>query len=480
MAVAYRYDNVQFVGADWHFMKVRMVQCLFGMNRLVEGGVLRYRCFVPRERVEWNCQYFIATARIIFVSGVQIRIQGDDEWRYVSGFVHFLLPVLCNQLFHVVDTFCPSEGNRVFDVSTACMLQGMRWCMEVGGIMMAAGACIKVVAVAPGRFNVVLLGQLLVGSSQIFILGAPSRVAALWFSADQLSTACAIGVFGNQMGAALGFLLTPVIVRSHDDPAEIGRDLKRMLVATAFFSTLVLVLIILLVKERPKLPPSPMQVLERATATPATLKEFIRSIGTLLTNRNYLLMLVSNGIGGGALNVAGTVLNPIILLHFPNEQQFAGRVGLVMILSGMLGSIVFGVLLDKTHKYKEITLGVYILLVLTNAGFAVVFWAKSAFLVYISAGLFGLFLFGFVMVSFEVGAEVTYPASENTMGGLLLIPANVLGCAMTMCFTWAMYRWGDFHANALMTASLVLGVVLAAFISKDYRRLAANTKPLKA
>ncbi|KAJ8874160.1 hypothetical protein PR048_025002 [Dryococelus australis] len=39
-----------------------------------------------------HCQYFIATARIIFVSGVQIRIQGDDEWRYHAG--HYLYEVV--------------------------------------------------------------------------------------------------------------------------------------------------------------------------------------------------------------------------------------------------------------------------------------------------------------------------------------------------------------------------------------------------
>ncbi|XP_063228224.1 heme transporter FLVCR2-like [Bacillus rossius redtenbacheri] len=352
---------------------------------------------------------------------------------------------------------------------------GMRWCMEMGGLLMACGACLKVVAVDSARFPLALLGQTMVGTAQVFVLGAPARVAATWFGADQLSTACAVGVFGNQVGAALGFLLPPVVVRSHEDPAAIGRDLRRMLVATAAVSTLVLVLIILLFKERPELPPSPMQARERSAPVPVTLRDFFSGVGRLLANRNYRLVLAAFGLSGGALNVVGTVLNPVVLLHFPNEQQFAGRVGLVIILSSLVGCILFGVLMDKTHKYKEISLGVYILSVLATAGFSVVFWTKNAILVYLSAGLVGLFLFGYVAVALELCAEVTHPESESTAGGLAIVPGNLLGVAMAVLFARALERWGYLPAGALVTALLALGAVFAACLRRDYRRVAANT-----
>lgn len=35
--------------------------------------------------------------------------------------------------------------------------------------------------------------------SQVFILSLPARVAAVWFGPDQVSSACSIGVFGNQV-----------------------------------------------------------------------------------------------------------------------------------------------------------------------------------------------------------------------------------------------------------------------------------------
>lgn len=34
------------------------------------------------------------------------------------------------------------------------------------------------------------------------------------------------------------------------------------------------------------------------------------------------------------------------------EEENAGRIGLTIVLCGMLGSVLFGVILDRTHKFK--------------------------------------------------------------------------------------------------------------------------------
>ena len=35
-----------------------------------------------------------------------------------------------------------------------------------------------------------------------------------------------------------------------------------------------------------------------------------------------------------------------------NGEEDAGRIGLLIVVTGMVGSVVFGVILDKTHKFK--------------------------------------------------------------------------------------------------------------------------------
>ena len=40
----------------------------------------------------------------------------------------------------------------------------------------------------------------------------PPRLAAIWFPSNEVSTATSIGVFGNQLGVAFGFIIPPAFV----------------------------------------------------------------------------------------------------------------------------------------------------------------------------------------------------------------------------------------------------------------------------
>lgn len=45
----------------------------------------------------------------------------------------------------------------------------------------------------------ILIGQTIASIAQVFVLGVSPNVAAVWFGADQVSLACSVGVFGNQV-----------------------------------------------------------------------------------------------------------------------------------------------------------------------------------------------------------------------------------------------------------------------------------------
>lgn len=70
-------------------------------------------------------------------------------------------------------------------------------------------------------------------------------MAAVWFGPSQVSSACSLGVFGNQLGVAMGFLIPPMLVKNHDDLDLVGADLQFMFYLVAGFTSVLLVLIIL-------------------------------------------------------------------------------------------------------------------------------------------------------------------------------------------------------------------------------------------
>lgn len=76
--------------------------------------------------------------------------------------------------------------------------QGLRIAAISGVLGTCLGAWIKCFSVQPDLFWVGFIGQSIVAASQVFILSLPAKVAAVWFGPDQVSSACSIGVFGNQ------------------------------------------------------------------------------------------------------------------------------------------------------------------------------------------------------------------------------------------------------------------------------------------
>jgi hypothetical protein len=69
----------------------------------------------------------------------------------------------------------------------------------IGSLGTCAGAWLKVLSVPQDMFWLGFTGQTVVAISQVFILNVPPRLAAVWFGANQVSSACSIGVFGNQV-----------------------------------------------------------------------------------------------------------------------------------------------------------------------------------------------------------------------------------------------------------------------------------------
>lgn len=77
--------------------------------------------------------------------------------------------------------------------------RGIRYVVLVGSAFNCIGAWIKTSTAHPDMFAMTFLGQFVCSVATVFILGIPSRLASLWFGQQEVSTACSIGVLGNQV-----------------------------------------------------------------------------------------------------------------------------------------------------------------------------------------------------------------------------------------------------------------------------------------
>ncbi|XP_028707534.1 choline/ethanolamine transporter FLVCR2 isoform X3 [Macaca mulatta] len=302
---------------------------------------------------------------------------------------------------------------------------GLRTIALTGSALNCLGAWVKLGSLKPHLFPVTVVGQVICSVAQVFILGMPSRIASVWFGANEVSTACSVAVFGNQLGIAIGFLVPPVLVPNVED-----RDKLAYHISIMFY--------------------------------------IIGGVATLL------LILVFIGLNAGAFYALSTLLNRMVIWHYPGEEVNAGRIGLTIVIAGMLGAVISGIWLDRSKTYKETTLVVYIMTLLGMVVYTFTLNLGHLWVVFITAGTMGFFMTGYLPLGFEFAVELTYPESEGISSGLLNISAQVFGIIFTISQGQIIDNYGTKPGNIFLCLFLTLGAALTAFIKPDLRRQKAN------
>ncbi|XP_056424243.1 feline leukemia virus subgroup C receptor-related protein 1 [Hyla sarda] len=361
----------------------------------------------------------------------------------------------------------------IFPATWLLDTKGLRLTALLGSGLNCLGAWVKCASARSDLFPVTVFAQLVCSVAQIFILGLPSRVASVWFGPKEVSTACATAVLGNQLGTAIGFLLPPVLVPRSDDNDVTAHNISVMFYGTAAVSTLLFVLTIAVFKEKPKLPPSQSQaVLQGSLPEEYSYKQ---SILNLFKNIPFVLLLISYGIMTGSFYSVSTLLNQMITFHYEGEEVNAGRIGLTLVIAGMVGSVICGVWLDYTKTYKQTTLIVYVLSFIGMLVFTFTLDLGNLIVVFVTGGALGFFMTGYLPLGFEFAVEITYPESEGTSSGLLNASAQIFGMLFTLAQGKLTTDFSPRAGNLFLCAWMFVGIILTALIKSDLRRHNVNS-----
>nr|KAG5710963.1 hypothetical protein BaRGS_013697 [Batillaria attramentaria] len=347
--------------------------------------------------------------------------------------------------------------------------KGLRVNNLLGTGLNLVGTWLKVAAVNSDLFPLLLVAQTLCGLAEVFVLPVPPRLAAVWFGPRQVSTACSFGVLANEFGVAVGFLLPPVLVPDSPSLDTVESNLRYMMIGAAVYSTVVFITMIFVFRAKPPKPPSRAQYLIESRErewTDQSKVTFLRSLALyrnslsrLLKNFNFLLLMISYGLNTGSFYAISTLLNAMVLSYHPGEQADAGRIGLTIVLAGVVASLVAGFWLDKTRAFKSTSVGIYALTFLGMVAFTFTL-DQPLWVIYLTAGALGFFMTGYLPVGYQFAAEITYPEPEGSSSGLLTASAMVFGMVMTLGMRAMMNQVSIMAANIFVSATLLVGMCM--------------------
>jgi sugar phosphate permease len=259
----------------------------------------------------------------------------------------------------------------------------------------------------PSNYNILLMTQVGIAIGQPFLLNAITKVAARWFPIEERATASGLGTLSSYIGILTGMILTPWLVS--------GSGITGMLHLYGIFAIISAVVFIAFVRERPPVAPCRPDQEERALA--------LDGLKMIFKNKNFNWLMFIFFIGLGVFNAVTTWIENILHPRGFTSVQ-AGMTGGLMIAGGILGALILPILSD--HYRKRIP---FIMIALAGATISLIGITVSSnyIMVLISGMAFGFFLLSSGPVGFQYGAEITYPVSEGTSNGFLLLAGQISG-----------------------------------------------------
>lgn len=284
-------------------------------------------------------------------------------------------------------------------------------------------------------YNMLLLAQIGIAVGQPFILNATTKLAARWFPIEERATAAGLGTLAMYIGILGGMTLTPYLI--------IGSGIGGMLSIYGIISIITAIIFLLLIKEGPPTAPCRPDQEERSLV--------FDGFRNTLRTRDFLWLMVIFFIGLGVFNAVTTWIEDIVRPRGFSATQ-AGITGGLMIVGGVVGALIIPLLSDY---YKKRTPFIIVALFGSTLGLIGITFATSYWLLLFSGIVLGFFLLSSGPIGFQYGAEITYPASEGTSNGMLILMGQISGIA----FIFGMDSLKS-SSTGSMTRSLVFLIVL--------------------
>lgn len=377
---------------------------------------------------------------------------------------------------------------------------GLKVTIIAGALCNAIGAGFRLIGYTRSGYPYAFIGNTIGGIGQSFLIFVPPTLSSVWFGEEERARASAIGMLMNMSGVALGFFMGGMFVpNSTDYDGVVKQGMFRCLLTQLIICVLQLLASVALIQKEPPSPPTHSQALDlqrkkskhdirkaskassvtgRMSAvippTPTTITQstgFFKNLKTLMTNANFHLMTQSYGIYFGLFTSNSSLLNQVASQHFHSHVKLIGLMGAVSVIFGLVSIMLSGVWIDKTHRYKFISVCIFGSCSLSILAFHLVLKYSGNFaLCFVCYCVYGFCMYPFLCVGLEYLAELMYPVKESNLSFVSFFLGTFYGVIIINCYTVIIHKFGAEYAGYISSVIYFIGFMCLCCVKGELKR----------
>jgi len=287
--------------------------------------------------------------------------------------------------------------------------KGFKYGVGIGVLFTGIFATLRLVS--PDSFTVLLISQIGISIGQPFILNGVTKLAVTWFPQKEEATAVGLGSLALFIGMMVAYGATPALVQSH--------TFETMLWVYGAIGLLGIVLFFTLVKSRPETPTRELEAQAEIAGW--------QGIKHILKIRDFVILGFIALIGIGVFNGLATWLQKMLNELHQISMTDAGNVGMILILSGMLGCIIIPMVSDKIMKRKPFLIAASAIGAL---GIVALMISKGYSVNMLNAIILGFFLISALPIMLTMSTEITGARFAGISVGYLQFLGNFAALAI--------------------------------------------------
>jgi predicted MFS family arabinose efflux permease len=273
----------------------------------------------------------------------------------------------------------------------------------------------------------------------------------------------------NSLGIILSFQL-PTWYFNEENRAteELFKDaFKSYSVAGAIISTGCSILSILLMKSKPRIPPSISQQTQKSYNF--SIKN---SIAKIFKNTSFILLLISFICINGFYNFYPVIINDYLNVYFINQKEIS-YIFIFCLTGGFIGTFVMSFIVDSLRIYKFPCLILNGLMIFSFSIFTALLEMFNdtnenlqAFILIICSIFYGFSLMSLYTLSIDFACELTFPIGESISISLMHVSSQTAGAASTFLINYFLttFQRYKFLPNVFSIGLFVISMVALFFI----------------